>query len=309
MNLAELSKMTEEEAREYLENIRWPNGTVCAHCGSKNVTKLNNKASGARKKRAGLYKCKDCRKQFTVTCKTIFESSRIPIRKWIMAYHLMCSSKKGISALQLSRNLGLVYKSAWFMCHRIRHAMVQEPLKNLLQGGVEVDETYVGGKPRKYSGRQSKRGRGTTKIPVVVLVQRNGEARVKVMRKLTGKNLKGAILNNVHKDSTIYTDEYNAYKGIGKHFTGGHKAVMHSIGQYKKEDAHTNTAECYFSLLKRGVIGAFHHVSEFHLPKYCNEFNFRWNYRRINDGTRTIIALKQVEGKRLHYKEPLKKAS
>lgn len=299
MNLAQLSELSEEEAREFLEEIRWSNGVTCVHCNSKEVVKLKGKST-----RAGVYKCRNCRKQFTVTLGTIFEGSHIPIGKWLMAFHLICSSKKGISALQLQRNLGLTYKSAWHMAHRIRYAMKQEPLSTMLKGQVEVDETYIGGK------KKGKRGRGSTnKTPVVALVQRNGDVRTKVVKRVSAKELKSAIRENVHKDSIIYTDEWPSYRGIGKEFKGGHKVVNHGIKEYVKDDAYTNTAEAYFSLLKRGVNGIFHHVSKRHLHRYCSEFDFRWNTRKIDDGERTVEAIKCVEGKRLTYKEPIKTLS
>jgi len=299
LSLEQLSRISEDEARAALERIRWPNGTVCPHCGViGNSVRIGGKAA-----RPGLWRCKDCRKQFTVTVKSIFEDSRIPIRKWLLAFHLICSSKKGISALQLQRNLGLgSYQTAWFMAHRIRHAMLQEPLASLLTGTVEVDETYVGGKPRKGTGPH-KRGRGTRKTPVVALVERGGRVRSKKMERLSGENLKAAVRENVHPLARIMSDELAAYKGIGKHFEGGHALVNHSRGEYARGDVHVNNAESYFALLKRGVMGAFHHVSARHLGRYCDEFSFRWDHRGTSDGERMVTALQKAEGKRLMYKQ------
>lgn len=297
MDLVEISKMTEDQAREFLEKMRWPEGPACVHCGSMKISALKGEST-----RRGLYKCYDCLKQFTVTVGTVFEDSHIPLQKWIMAFHLMCSSKKGISALQLKRNLGIAYKSAWHMAHRIRFAMTQEPLASMLmKKRVEVDETYIGGKQRG-----GKRGRGSeNKTPVVALVERGGKIKTRVVERVSGKELKTAIRESVNKGATIYTDEWPAYRGIGKDFKGGHKIVNHGKGQYVRGDAYTNTAESYFALLKRGVHGTFHHVSKQHLIRYCNEFSFRWDHRKIEDGERTVAALQGVEGKRLMYSEPI----
>jgi len=291
-----LYKMTNEEARALLEALRWPNGPICVNCGSERVTALNGKSC-----RPGLKKCKDCRKQFTVTVGTIFESSHIQLSDWMFAFNAMCASKKGISALQLQRMLELgSYESAWFMCHRIRHAM--QTTGGFLKGEVEVDETYVGGKPRP-NGTKHTGGRGTKKTPVVALVERNGNVKTQVVANVTGKTLKDAIRENVSKESTIITDEFWSYQGIGKDFDGGHKTVQHKMGIYGMPDGtNTNTAESYFALIKRGVYGNFHHVSKKHLFRYCAEFEFRWNHRKSDDLFRTLEALKQTSGKKLMYK-------
>ncbi len=316
MNLSELSKLTEDQARETLERIRRPNGPVCAHCGcAENVTKLNGK-----KHRAGVYKCNDCGEQFTVTINSVMEASHISIRHWLMAFSILCSAKKGISALQLQRQLGLgSYRSAWHLCHRIRHAMSQDPLKGLLQGDVTADETYVGGKPRK-GGRKIKRnandmaivGRGTPKIPVVALVERGGRARSWPIYHVNAKTLKSAIRENVDPSATIMTDEFVSYKGIGKHFEGGHHTVNHGSGEYVRyvegKKISTNDAECYFSLLKRGVMGSFHHISRKHMHRYCNEFSYRWNERKTSDEVRTAKAIALSGGARLMYQDPIRKA-
>jgi|WetSurMetagenome_2_1015567.scaffolds.fasta_scaffold34567_2 transposase-like protein len=308
MNFNEVSRLTESEARTYLEQIRWPTEKACPHCGCMNITKLENVKCGSRKRREGLYKCRDCRKQFTVTVGTIFEGSHVSIRTWLMAFALMCASKKGVSSCQVSRMLGVTQKTAWYICHRVRYAMGKEPLKGMLRGAVEVDETYVGGKPRKQNNvGYSHLGRWDNKTPVVALVERDGRVRTQVTANITGKNLKQFVLENVRKDSTIYSDEHQGYKGIGAYYQGGHKSVKHSAYEYARDDAHINTAECFFSLLKRGVVGAFHKVSKEHLQRYCDEFSWRWNLRKVNDEERTIRTLKQMEGKRLFYNEPLRK--
>jgi transposase-like protein len=220
----------------------------------------------------------------------------------MFAFAAMCSAKKGISALQLQRQLELgSYRTAWFMCHRIRHAMKTNSFDPLV-GAVEVDETYVGGKPRKGTGEVNKRGRGTKKVPVVALVERSGRVRSRVITDVTAKTLKSAIRDNVSREATIITDELSSYKGIGKEFEGGHKTVNHGEGEYARNDGtNTNTVESYFALIKRGVYGNFHHVSRQHLQRYCDEFSFRWDHRSASDMERTVTALRQSEGKRLMY--------
>lgn len=300
-NLAELSKLTEDEAREYLERIRWPHGPVCPHCGVVDgATKLEGKAH-----RPGVYKCRSCLKQFTVTVGTIFERSHIELRLWIMAFAIMCASKKGVSAKQLQRQLGLgSYQSAWHMAHRIRHAMSAEPLKGMLAGRVEIDETYVGGKPRPGNNEGRKSGRGTKKAAVVALVERGGKVRSFPIERVNAATLKGAVRENVERSAMILTDEWASYQGLGKEFKGGHFTVNHGDGEYWRGGAGTNTVESYFALLKRGVYGSFHHVSKKHLHRYCDEFSFRWNHRRTTDGERTDAALRGADGKRLTYKTP-----
>ena len=301
MNLSTLSKLTEDEAREMLERIRWPNGPVCAHCGCvENITKIKSA------KRPGLYRCGDCKKQFSLKVNTVMHDSHLPIRTWLMAFSIMCSAKKGISALQLHRQLGFgSYKTAWHLAHRIRHAMKQEPLKGLLKGEVEVDETYIGGKPRKYSKEKRKPGRGTKKVPVVALVERDGRVRAHVVPNVSANVLKSAIFEMVDTSSAIMTDEFGAYKGIGAQFAGGHHVVKHAKGEYKRGKASTNQAESFFALLKRGITGSFHSVSKKHLNKYCDEFAFRWSFRKIDDADRTVKAILASEGKRLTYKTPV----
>ncbi|MFH1113773.1 MAG: IS1595 family transposase [Pseudomonadota bacterium] len=306
MDLSQITEMTEAEARTFLELVRWPHGPVCPHCGNKKAYRLEGE-----KTPPGTWKCSACRKKFTVTVDTVMHRSHIPLRKWVMAFHLMSSSKKGISALQLQRNLGIKnYKNAWHLAHRVRAAMTEGLVP--LKGTVEVDETYVGGKPRKEnkggSGnpyaepKKNKRGRGTSKTPVLALVERNGNVYSKPIEHVDAKTLKGAIKETVHKDSTIMTDEWASYEGIGKDFSGGHETVKHNDGEFARGDVWTNSAESYFALLKRGVHGSFHHVSKQHLYRYCNEFSFRWNRRKIDDGERTICIIQGVGGKRLTYK-------
>jgi len=309
MNLSDISRLTEEQAREYFEQIRWPGGRVCPHCGSVESNKLQGKAH-----RVGLYKCSGCGEQFTATINTILEDSHLPIRTWLMAFSILCSAKKGVSALQLQRQLGLgSYRSAWHMAHRIRYAMAREPLSGLLGAGggtVEADESWVGGKPRKPAGKRARlstyeRKPMPTKTRVIGLVERGGRARAHVIPDLTAPTLKAAVRAHIDPSARLMTDENHAYIGLGTEFAGGHEVVNHSAGEYARGDATTNTVEGFFGLFKRGVMGSFHHISEKHMDRYLNEFSFRWDLRKVTDGERTVEAIKSAEGKRLMYRMPV----
>lgn len=309
LNLASLTPLfaDEDKAREFLEAKRWPNVPVCPHCDSTEAYRLQAKPDSRRPVRPGVYKCKKCQEQFTVRIGTIMEESKLPLRKWLMAIHLLTSSKKGISSHQIARELGITVKSAWFLTHRIREAMKEAPLAELLKGHVEVDETYVGGKPRKGTGKH-KRGRGTSKAPVMVLIEREGKARCQPVEQVDGKTLKGEIAVNVAKEAVILTDELNSYNGLDKDYAG-HETVKHSTEEFVRQlenglKVHTNTAESFFASLKRGHYGVYHRMSRKHLPRYCFEFNFRWNHRQVSDGERMAAVLKRVEGKRLMYRGP-----
>lgn len=286
----------EDAAREALEKLRWPNGAVCPKCGGADPYKLTPKATSKRPGRKGLYKCRSCRKQFTVTVGTIFEDSHIPLATWLSAIYLICASKKGISAHQLHRMLGVTYKSAWFMAHRVRWAMTQEPLSGKLAGIVEADETYVGG------GREAtyRHGRGKNLVPVFTLVERGGRARSFVPERVTSANLGRVINRNVLKSAEIMTDEGKWYREA----TYGYKrqTINHSKGEYARGVVNTNTVEGFFSLLKRGIVGTFHHVSVKHLHRYLAEFDFRYNHRDVTDRERTAAAVRASEGKRLRFR-------
>jgi transposase-like protein len=287
----------EEEARKLIEKFRWPDGPVCPHCGCQEIYRLTPNGNSGNHGRKGLLKCKACRKQFTVTVGTIFEDSHIPLHKWLIAIYLICSSKKGISANQLHRMLGITYKSAWFMGHRIRFAMTQSPLSEKLSNIVEADETYVGGKAR------GKRGRGAEKkTKVFSLIQRDGEARSFKVEDVKGKTLKKLIKENVVDTAHVMTDEFKAYNGLRKH-VGKHSTVEHGKKEYVRGIVHVNFAESYFSLLKRGILGTFHHVSEEHMPRYLSEFDYRWNRKNKNEGEMAIEAMRNTMGKRLMYRD------
>jgi len=278
MNLIDLAKnfSTEEAAIEFLESKLWPDGPVCPHCGvMKEAFKMHSKADTKNKMRPGLWKCSGCRKTFRVTVGTIFEDSHIPLHKWMMAIHLMSASKKGMSAHQLHRMLGLGYRAAWFMAHRIRYAMNQEGTDTKLQGTVEIDETYVGG---KVKGKGVKAGKDN-KVPVVSLVERGGRARSFQMEHVTAKNLKPIIEEHLNGWSQVMTDDASVYPFVLKKRVASHDVVCHSKEEYVRHEngrsIHTNTVEGFFSILKRGIVGTFHHVSRQHLHRYLSELDFR----------------------------------
>ena len=291
---------SEESARAFLEKSLWPDGAVCPHCDSKESYKLEPKPSKKDKHvRKGVYKCAQCREQFTVTINTVFENSHIPLNKWLLAIHLLCASKKGMSAHQLHRMLGITYKCAWFMAHRIRHAMTAG-VREKLSGVVEVDETYVGGKGKtQYRGRMT----GKTRTVVVSIVKRGGEARSYPMMRVTGENLSHVIRTNVARPAHLCTDEFKSYIDIG-HMFAAHQTVNHSKGEYSRGYVHINSCEGLFSILKRGLTGVYHQVAQHHLHRYLAEFDFRYNNRKITDGERTRKAIALVAGKRLMLREP-----
>jgi transposase-like protein len=301
----------ETAAVEFLESLRWGKEPSCPRCGDTAVRQIRNR-DGKRAPRF-LWLCKGCKRQFTVRIGTVFEDSRIPLMHWCYAFWAACSSKKGVSAKQIQRQTGLSYKSALFLMHRIRFAMADN-YDGPLSGEVEVDETYVGGKPRYKTPDPSRPGlskKGPTpnfkdrKTPVVALVERRGRVRARVVTGVTADNLKGAIRQYVDRSARIFTDERPAYKGIGDEYAGGHEWVTHPRGEYVRGDVHTNTVEGFFSLLKRGVYGTFHAVSKKHLHRYVSEFEFRYNTRHMDDGERVLEAIRGAEGKRLMYAVPV----
>lgn len=287
-----------EKARDWLEALLWPEGPVCPHCGCiDNATKFQGKAH-----RDGVWKCKPCEKQFTVTVGTVFERSHIPLNKWLMALFLLTSSKKGMSTHQMHRMLAISYKSAWFMTMRLRKALESGTLPDPLGGigkPVEIDETYVGGKAR------NRKNHIPPKEAVVSLVQRKGGVRSHHVASVNGETLGPILKAGIRKDTFIMTDDSTVYPPITGDFRG-HGTVNHSAEEYVRGVFyHTNTVENYFSILKRGIIGTFHHVSPEHLHRYLVEFDFRYNNRvglGVNDNERFAKAAKGIVGKRLTYR-------
>jgi len=294
-----------DAARKHFEAIRWPDGAHCPFCGrSETVKDLGGKSMGP-----GWYHCKECRKKFTAKVGTLYERSHIPMTKWLLATHLMCASKKGISAHQLHRMLGLPYKTAWFMAHRIREGMRELSPSDPLGGEgktVEVDETYVGGKEKNKhrSKRAHPQGGSGGKEIVFALVEREGRVRSHHIPSVTAKTLRPIMEAQINAASAVYSDDGGAR--VGRMFTG-HASVNHSIGEYVRGDVHTNTIEGYFSIMKRGITGIYHHVSPQHLKRYLAEFDFRYNERtalNVSDAERTVKAVAGVVGKRLTYRNP-----
>jgi transposase-like protein len=318
----------EDKAREYLEAMRWPEGPICPHCGvigeagrivrkeksKEQVIEMIRAGKRIRKTQKGLWKCKGCKQQFTVTVGTIFEDSHIPLHKWLLAIHLLTSSKKGMSAHQLMRNLDIKqYKSAWFMAHRIRYALTGE-LPEQMNGVIEVDETYVGGKRKNKPAKVRKAGERkpdqlgpvADKAAVVSLMQRGGKVFSRHVEKVTAENLTEVINSVCAADAHLITDT-----GVLRFKQTGikqHSLVNHTADEYVRYEegfcVTTNTIEGYFSLLKRGINGVYHHVGRKHLHRYLSEFDFRYNNRKVTDGERALEALKGFEGKRLTYKGP-----
>ena len=287
-----------DAARAYLENLRWANGVVCPHCG---VVGGHYELKG-KSTRPGVYKCGSCADQFTVTVGTVFERSKIKLNVWLQAVHMMSASKKGVSAKQIERMLGVSYKTAWFMWHRIREAMTPDHTSTDKMGGpdttVEADETYWG---NLYKG-----SRGPAhKMKLVSLVEReSGQKRTFHVANVTSETLGAVLRSQVHPETHLMTDEARVYKSVGKEFAA-HSTVNHSKKEYARGNVTSNTVEASFAILKRGLNGTFHSVSERHLQRYANEFDFRWNTRSangFNDVERANEALKGIGGKRLTYR-------
>ena len=302
-DLTNLAFTNEDEARKLLEASRWPDGPVCPFCGQLDTVKPLNGASMG----PGWYYCAECQDKFTVRVGTLYERSHIPLHKWLFATHLVTSSKKGMSSLQISRMLGITYKSAWFMVHRIREGMT--PKKRGPIGGqnrvVESDETVIGGKKknRAYAKKEPK------KQTVLTLVDRDGDSHSFHIANVKAKTLRETIVKTVDRKSHFVTDELASYEPIGREFAG-HTTVNHSANEYVRLGgfAHVNTAECRFSLMKRAVFGTHHSISEAHLSRYLAEWDFKFNTRKMKDGERAALALKGIEGKRLTYRIPHKAA-
>jgi transposase-like protein len=296
-----------DKAREYLEAQRWPDGPVCHHCGSMRATALKG-----GKHRAGLYQCNDCREQFTVTLGTVMEDSKIPLNKWMLAIHLLGTSKKGVSSHQLHRILHITYQSAWFLTHRIREAMREEGTEPLGGTGkvVEADETYFGHKKDRRPVRKNptKGGRSgpAGKRAVLALVERGGSVRSFHIARADQKTVLGIVHDNVVRETRLHTDDSKLYGNQSEVFAS-HDTVRHSAYEYVRGDVHTNTIEGYFSIFKRGMKGIYQHCSEKHLHRYLAEFDFRYNNRirvGINDTDRVNKIIKKTAGKRLTYRRP-----
>jgi transposase-like protein len=305
-----------DAARKHLEAQRWPNGPVCPHCGNADATKIT--AMQGKAHRPGLYNCKECREQFTVTVGSVFERSKIALNKWLLATFLLTSSKKGMSSHQLHRMLGVTYKTAWFMAHRIREAMKEDVKSAGPLGGegktVEADETYIGrmddpkpspqrkGRPYKYAKKAQR------KRTVVALVERGGSVRSFHVETATRDTVQDILFRNVDRKSVLYTDESRLYTVPGKDFDQ-HRTVNHSAGEYVRYEGghavHSNTIENVFSVFKRGMIGTYQHCGEAHLHRYLAEFDFRYNRRSklgVEDTMRHDMLLAMIGGKRLTYR-------
>jgi len=290
-------------AVEFFETQRWGDTPCCIRCGSVDVYKMVDAKTGLRNKRF-LWRCRDCKEQYTVRIGTVYEESRIELHHWCYAFWRAATSKKGVSALEITRHCQISYKSALFMMNRIRFAMAPDPDGPKLTGTVECDEVYIGPRKPRHPGT-SKRGRGTSKTPVFCAVERDGQLRRRIVPDVTAKTLKAAIREEVDRQARIITDEFTSYSGIGPEFAGGHETVCHGTKEYARGDVHTNTAESSHALVKRGIVGIYHNVSREYLHRYLWQFDFLWNNRRLNDGERTTLAIQAAEGKRLMYRQPL----
>ncbi len=292
-------------ARAHLEAIRWTNGIVCPHCGNINQATIAKVEGRKKTHRPGLYYCNACKGQFTVTVGTVMERSKIALHKWVLAFHLYASSKKGMSAHQLHRMLGISYKSAWFMSHRIREAMRVGDLAPMGSNGgaVEVDETFIGkepGKPKTKNARSYHH-----KMKVLSLVDRTtGEVRSVVIDTISAKSIVPVLNANIAKEARLMTDELKVYVAPGREFAE-HGTVEHGKGEYVRGDVHTNTLEGFFSIFKRGMKGIYQHCGKQHLHRYVAEFDFRYTNRIANgvdDTARAARILKGAAGKRLTYR-------
>jgi len=295
-----LACSNELAAVEFFEKQRWGDTPACVKCGSVNVYKMTDAKTGERNTRF-LWRCRDCKEQYTVRIGTVYEESRIELRHWAYAFWRACTSKKGVSALEIKRQCQISYKSALFLMNRIRFAMAPDPDSPKLDGIVECDETYIGPRKPRYI-RLGKRGprEDIPKTPVFVAVERQGRIRRRILPDVTGETLKQAVREEVDRRAVLLTDEAYAYRGLGAEFQE-HATVNHSTREYARGPVHTNTAESSHALVKRGIVGIYHNVSREYLHRYLWQYDFLWNNREMNDGERTIAAIKGAEGKRLMY--------
>jgi len=286
----------EQAARKHLEATRWPDGPWCPHCGSTNAMRMKGKTQ------AGMFLCRDCRDKFTVRSGTVMERSHVPLAKWLLAFRLLAGAKKGMSAMQLGRTIGVTYKTAWFLGHRIRECM-RDPNPAPIGGTnkvVEADESFFGGKAKNRAHRKEP----PKKEAVMTLLERDGEARSFHIADVTAKTLREALVTTASRASYLMTDDNAAYIKVGKEYAG-HGSVIHSKNEYARGGFwHVNTAECHFSLMKRSVFGSHHVISEAHLFRYLAEWDFKFNTRNISDSERTTLMVRGAEGKRLLYDQP-----
>jgi transposase-like protein len=297
---------TEEAARAYFEKLRWPNGPTCPHCGNGDTDRIYPVTANKKARiRAGLFKCGECKDKFTVTLGTVMEDSHLPLNKWLIAFYMMCASKTQISALQLQRQLEIgSYRSAWFLCHRIRYALKDADPRNLLMGTVEADETYIGGKARGKG-----RGYVKNKTAVVSLVERGGSVRSQVVEMVTGAEISKLLKAHVDLSAHLNTDQSPVYVPVGREFAS-HDVVNHSIEEYSRDDketgrkATTNTAEGFFGNSKRSIDGTHHQISRKHTNLYFAELDHKYNTRKMTDGGRTVAGIQKMEGKRLMLRRP-----
>lgn len=324
LNLASLPKYLSDEAEAWLllERLRWNGVPVCPHCGTKDEKHyFIASRSGQRTTKAGnptyrrLWKCraKACRKNFSVLVGTVFEDSKVPVSKWLLALYLCGAAKNAIAAKELERHLGVTYATAWFMLHRLREAMTREPLATLISGTVVVDETFYGGKPKNMhqqgrpqrlpGGAGSKSDRRYQKTPVVALISKEtGQAHARVVADVTGATLRKAIADTVSMPDTIlHTDAAGAYRAIGREMAG-HEYVDHGRHEYVRGNVSTNAAESFFAQMKRSIDGSYHSVSRHHLHRYVDEFTFRWNTNKLSDHQRIEALIAGAVGKRLTYR-------
>jgi len=290
---------TDVACREFLEHLKWNGSPICPHCGVQEKGHYQIKPKGVFK---GMYKCMDCRERFTVTVGTMFEGSHIPMRKWFIAIYIFASHKKGISSIQLGKDLGITQKSAWFMLGRLRNSF-KEKSKVKFTGTTQGDETFVGGKNKnRHAHKKVKDSQGRSckdKTPVFGLLS-DGQVSTAVVPDTKAKTLKPIIHAMVEQGAIMVTDEWGAYNGLSKDYQ--HEVVKHNSGEYVKNNFHTNSLEGFWSLLKRGIFGIYHSVTAKHLNQYCDEFSYRYNTRNISDSSRFTLSLVNAE-ERLTYKQ------